>query len=300
MSNITVIGDGAWGRALAIVAQGAGNRVNMWSRKNPDTASIATAHALIIAIPAQAVRGVMQQVRPAPSQAIIITAKGIDRSTHQFMHDVVASRHPQNPILILSGPSFAEDVSQRLPTAVTLAASRIETAQHWAEQLSQPHFRIYASDDLTGVAIGGSLKNVLAIACGISDGKQLGASARAALISRGFSELQKLGRALCAKPETLMGLSGLGDLLLTCSTAQSRNYAFGKRIGEGATIAQAIAASNGVVEGVHSAQAAFALAKHHALSMPITEAVSAIIEHGANPDDMIKALLARPITAEFT
>ena len=215
------------------------------------------------------------------------------------MHQVVKSICPENPVLILSGPSFAEDVSRKLPTAVTLAADMIEIANHWAKALSRPHFRIYASDDLMGVAIGGSLKNVLAIACGISDGKQLGASARAALIARGFSELTRLGKCLGAKPETLMGLSGLGDLLLTCSSPQSRNYAFGKRLGEGQSVQQAIAAASGVVEGVYSAQAALALARGHGLSMPITEAVSAIVENNAQPEDMIKALLARPVGAEF-
>jgi glycerol-3-phosphate dehydrogenase (NAD(P)+) len=296
MSNITVLGDGAWGSALAALARESGHDVSIWSRKTP---VLPSGNAIILALPAQVIGAVLPALDISPHEALIITAKGIDRATHRFMHEVVKSVCPENPVLILSGPSFAEDVSRKLPTAVTLAADTIETANHWAKALSRPHFRIYASDDLMGVAIGGSLKNVLAIACGISDGKQLGASARAALIARGFSELTRLGKCLGAKPETLMGLSGLGDLLLTCSSPQSRNYAFGKRLGEGQSVPQAIAAASGVVEGVYSAQAALVLAREHGLSMPITEAVSAIVENNAQPEDMIKALLARPVGAEF-
>jgi len=181
---------------------------------------------------------------------------------------------------------------------VTLAAEHLEVARFWAAQLARPHFRIYASNDLMGVAIGGSLKNVLAIACGISDGKKLGASARAALTARGFAELSRLGKALGARPETLVGLSGLGDLLLTCSSEQSRNYAFGKRLGEGMSIEQALAASSGIVEGAFSAEAALALARDNAIAMPITQAVAAIIEDGATPESMIKSLLDRPLGTE--
>ncbi len=296
MSNITVLGNGAWGSALAALARESGHVVSNWSRSKP---VLPSGNAIILALPAQVIGAVLPALGIAPQEALIITAKGIDRASHRFMHQVVKSICPENPVLILSGPSFAEDVSRKLPTAVTLAADTIETANHWAKALSRPHFRIYASDDLMGVAIGGSLKNVLAIACGISDGKQLGASARAALIARGFSELTRLGKCLGAKPETLMGLSGLGDLLLTCSSPQSRNYAFGKRLGEGLSVQQAIAFASGVVEGVYSAQAALALAREHGLSMPITEAVSAIVENNAQPEDMIKALLSRPVGAEF-
>jgi glycerol-3-phosphate dehydrogenase (NAD(P)+) len=201
--------------------------------------------------------------------------------------------------LILSGPSFAVDVSQKLPTAVSLAASSMSVAVPWAKALSQPYFRIYPNDDPLGVCLGGSLKNVLAIACGIADGKHLGASARAALTTRGFSEIMRLGKAMRAKPETLMGLSGLGDLLLTCSSLQSRNYAFGKRLGEGQSIAEALSEARGVVEGMYSASAALKLSLKHAVLMPITHAVNAIVENGANPDDVIKMLLSRPVGNEL-
>jgi glycerol-3-phosphate dehydrogenase (NAD(P)+) len=299
MSRIAVLGDGAWGSALASLARECEHNVSVWSRKQPDRQGVVNANATILALPAQVIGSVLQSLSISPGTALIIAAKGIDRATHRFMHEVVRSVCANNPVLILSGPSFADDVTHKLPTAVTLAAETLDVAEHWAKLLSRPHFRIYASDDLVGVALGGSLKNVLAIASGISDGKQLGASARAALIARGFSELSRLGRKLGAKPETLMGLSGLGDLLLTCSSPQSRNYAFGRRLGEGLNVREAIAVSNGVVEGVYSAQAALALAHRSKLVMPITKAVYEIVENNANPDEMIKALLARPVGAEF-
>lgn len=298
MSRIAVLGDGSWGTALAGLARDGGHEVSIWSRKHPDTASLVKAQSVIIALPAQAIGDVLAMLTLPPDAALIIAAKGIERGTHRFMHQVVSQACPKNPVLILSGPSFAEDVTRGLPTAVTLAAEQLEVARFWAAQLAKPHFRIYASDDLTGVAIGGSLKNVLAIACGISDGKKLGASARAALTARGFAELSRLGKSLGARSETLVGLSGLGDLLLTCSSEQSRNYAFGKRLGEDMSVEDALAASSGVVEGAFSAEAALALAKENNIAMPITQAVAAIIEGGATPESMIRSLLDRPLGTE--
>jgi glycerol-3-phosphate dehydrogenase (NAD(P)+) len=300
MSKICVLGNGAWGRALAALAKECGHEVEIWSRVDTSKEKVWRAEALIVAIPAQAVATVLPQLNITENQTVIITAKGIDRASNRFMFEVARDVAGKHHCLILSGPSFAEDVSRQLPTAVTIAASGMAAAQTWAKSLSRPHFRIYASNDPLGVCIGGSLKNILAIACGISDGKQLGASAKAALTTRGFSELMRLGKALGARPETLMGLSGLGDLLLTCSSPQSRNYAFGKRLGEGMSVVKALAASNGVVEGVYSANAALKLAIHHTITMPITQAVNAIVENGARPDDMIEALLARPVSTEFS
>ncbi len=299
MSRITVLGDGAWGKALAGLATDCGHDTSIWSRKNPQAGQIDQADALIIAIPAQALRTVLPTLDIKSEQAIIITAKGIDRTTNRFMFEVARETYGKHQIYILSGPSFAEDVVRKLPTAVALASSYVSNSHKWAKALSRPHFRIYASDDPLGVCIGGALKNVLAIAAGISDGKQFGASARAALITRGFSELTRLGKTMGARQETLMGLSGLGDLLLTCSSPQSRNYSFGKRLGEGQTVAEALAAANGVVEGVYSAHAALQLAIQHTVTMPITQAVNAIVENNAKPDDMIEALLSRPVGAEF-
>jgi glycerol-3-phosphate dehydrogenase (NAD(P)+) len=299
MTHITVLGDGAWGTALAGLAREGGHTVSVWSRKQPNLESLHQAEAVIYALPAQIMGETLPRLPIPSTAALIITAKGIDRHSHRFMHQVAQAAMPENPVLILSGPSFAEDVSRRLPTAVALAADSIKTSARWAKALSKPHFRIYPSNDLLGVAMGGSLKNVLAIACGISDGKQLGASARAALISRGFSEVLRLGQKLGAKTETLMGLSGFGDLLLTCTSPQSRNYAFGRHLGEGHSLEAALQAASGVVEGLYTAQAVMALAAEHDLPMPITEAITGIVERRSNPDDIIKALLARPVGSEF-
>ena len=200
---------------------------------------------------------------------------------------------------MLSGPSFAGDVIKGLPTAVTLAAPTLAEAGEWAQALSLPTFRVYGSDDVLGVEIGGALKNVLAIACGISDGKGLGDSARAALTTRGFAELMRFGKKLGAKPETLTGLAGLGDLLLTCSSHQSRNYSFGLAIGQGAPVNAALAAARGVVEGAYTARVAQALAVRHEVDMPIVAAVSAIIDQGAEPAQEIARLLARPVREEI-
>jgi glycerol-3-phosphate dehydrogenase (NAD(P)+) len=202
--------------------------------------------------------------------------------------------------MVLSGPSFAADVLKSLPTAVVLAANDIDDARHWAAAMSLPAFRIYASDDVMGVEIGGALKNVLAIACGIADGRGLGDSARAALTTRGFAELTRFAAKLGAKPDTLMGLSGLGDLLLTCSSRQSRNYSFGFAIGEGKSVAQALALSKGVVEGALTVKIAQALAHKQGVDMPIVDAVHAIVDELASPEEEIARLLARPLKTENT
>lgn len=296
---IRVLGGGAWGSALAQLARAAGHDVAIWSRSNPDDRLAATAEALIVAVPAQAVRQVLSDVAIPSAAAIIISAKGIERGSGAFMHEVVQAVAPRNPALILSGPSFAADVLAGKPTAVTLAASEIDVANTWARALSLPHFRIYGSDDLTGVAIGGAMKNVLAIACGISDGRGLGDSARAALITRSFAELQRFGRALGARSDTLMGLSGLGDLLLTSTSPQSRNYSAGYRIGKGAPVRDAIAGTAGTVEGAYTAAVAVDLARRHGIDMPIIAAVHAILDRGSSPEEEINRLLARPLKSEI-
>lgn len=300
MSRIAIAGAGAWGRALAFVATEAGHDARTWSR-GIDPALIASCDALILAIPAQACREVLTRLAPAlaPGLPVIIAAKGIERSTGLFLNDVVAATAPAARAFVLSGPSFAADVLRHLPTAVTLAAPTLDEATQWATALTLPFFRVYPSDDVTGVEIAGALKNVLAIAAGLSDGRGLGDSARAALTARGFAELTRFGRKLGAKPETMTGLSGLGDLLLTCSSRQSRNYSFGHALGEGKSVAQALAEAKGVVEGAHTAAIAASLAKKHDVDMPIVMAVHAIIDAGANPDDEIARLLARPVRAEI-
>ena len=299
--RIAVAGAGAWGTALAHVARAAGHDVHLWSRRQPAISGLAGADALILAIPAQVLGDALAAIRPAirRDQPVIIAAKGIERATGRFMNEVVAEAAPDARPMVLSGPSFAADVLQGLPTAVVLAAATLEHARTWAGALSISAFRVYASDDVTGVEIGGALKNVLAIACGIADGRGLGDSARAALTTRGFAELTRFGRKLGARPETLMGLSGLGDLLLTCSSPQSRNYAFGHAVGAGASVEAALARSTGVVEGAFTVRIARKLARQHGVDMPIVEAVHAIVDEGARPEEEIARLLARPVGQEI-
>jgi len=294
--HIIVIGGGAWGQALAQVTTKAGNRVSIWSRKS--TNHVLESDVAVLAIPAQAVRDVVSTTKIA-SPVIISAAKGIERETGFTMAEVIYELLPQAQFYALSGPSFAADVMAGLPTAVTLAGINILDATHWAKAFSIPHFRVYASDDVMGVEIGGAMKNVLAIACGISDAQGLGESARASLITRGFAELSRYGAKLGAKPETLTGLSGLGDLLLTCGSTKSRNYLFGLNIGMGSSIEQALEQSRGVVEGAYTASIASKLAHQHNVEMPIVDAVAAIIDGRSNPRDEIARLLSRPVGAEL-
>lgn len=299
--KLAVLGAGAWGSALAHVARAAGHEVAVWSRAEPHPEALAGAEAAILAVPAQGVREVLSRLKTIVTKPmpLIIAAKGIEQGTGLFMNEVVAEVLPQAEPMVLSGPSFAADVMKGLPTAVVLAAAGLDDARRWAEALSVPAFRIYATDDVKGVEIGGALKNVLAIACGISDGRGLGDSARAALTTRGFAELTRFAARLGAKPETLMGLSGLGDLLLTCSSRQSRNYSFGFAIGEGKTVAEALALSKGVVEGAATVRIAFALAHRLGVDMPIVDAVHAIVDENAAPAQEIARLLARPLGPEI-
>ena len=294
--RVVIIGGGAWGQALVQVATKAGNRVSIWSRKTAD--EVLQSDVAVLAVPAQAVRDVVSTTKIA-SPIIISAAKGIERESGLTMAEVVSELLPEAQFYALSGPSFAADVMAGFPTAVTLAGKNIVEATHWAKVLSIPHFRIYASDDVVGVEIGGAMKNVLAIACGISDAQGLGESARASLITRGFAELSRYGAKLGAKPETLMGLSGLGDLLLTCSSSKSRNYSFGLNIGKGLKVAQALEQSRGVVEGAYTASIASKLARQHNVEMPIVDAVAAIIDGRSNPRDEIARLLNRPVGAEL-
>ncbi|MFT3987950.1 NAD(P)H-dependent glycerol-3-phosphate dehydrogenase [Aestuariivirga sp.] len=296
---IGIAGAGAWGKALGFVAENAGHAVRFWARGESPSA-LSGCGAVILAVPAQAVREVLQIITPglSPSVPLIISAKGIEQTSGLFMNEVVEDVSPGARAMVLSGPSFAADVLKGLPTAVVLAGSQAEETHQWAQSLSLASFRIYSSDDVKGVEIGGALKNVLAIACGISDGRKLGDSARAALTTRGFAELTRFGRRLGARPETLTGLSGLGDLLLTCSSPQSRNYAFGRALGEGASVADALARSRGVVEGAATVKVAHRLALTHGVDMPIVVAVHAIVDGGAKPEDEIAQLLARPAGAE--
>ncbi|WP_036259521.1 NAD(P)H-dependent glycerol-3-phosphate dehydrogenase [Methylocapsa aurea] len=329
--RIAVLGAGAWGTALANLAArpGAGVEVALWARDAAHVAEMAAtgvnarrlpgvpllsnvhptvdlaqasgADAVLAVVPAQALRGALEAFAPhLPAGApIIVCAKGIEHATGLFMSDVVAQVLPDNPPAVLSGPSFAMDVAQGLPTAVTLAAQDGDLAARLAAMLAAPWFRLYSSTDIRGVEIGGAAKNVLAIANGIAAGRGLGASAGAALVARGFAELIRFGHAFGAEPGTLMGLSGLGDLVLTCTSPISRNYAFGVALGRGRSIAET-AQRGGLVEGAHTCGVLVDLASAKGVEMPIAAAVDAVLAERIGIDEAIATLLARPSKAELT
>lgn len=316
--RIGVLGAGAWGTALANVAARAGRDVLLWARDaahaqdmararsnekrlpgvalaptlrlTSSLANMAEADAVLAVVPAQALRAVAQGLAPhlRAGVPVAICAKGIERGTHLFLADVLAQALPGHPAAALSGPSFAADVAQGLPTAVTVAALDEEVAKAFCASLATPTFRLYHTGDLRGVEIGGAAKNVLAIACGVAAGRGLGASAQAALVARGFAELRRFGRAFGAADETLMGLSGLGDLVLTCGSAQSRNFALGLSLGRGEAPAGALA------EGAFTASVLVEMARERAVELPICAAVDAILAGRASVAAAVEALLARP------
>ncbi|MFB9266185.1 NAD(P)H-dependent glycerol-3-phosphate dehydrogenase [Bradyrhizobium erythrophlei] len=320
--SVSVIGAGAWGTALAGVAARAGRSVTLYARNpehaalieatrvNPrlagvrldpgitvtsDIAAAARAELILAATPAQHLRGAVSHLAPhvASGTPVIACAKGIEHGTHKFMTEVIAEAAPQATPAILSGPSFADDVARGLPTAVTLAAKDEALAGRLVQALGSATFRPYHTTDVRGVEIGGAAKNVLAIAAGIVEGRQLGASALAALTTRGFSELARLGRACGARAETLSGLSGLGDLILSCSTAQSRNFALGIALGRGEA-----APSGKLAEGAFTAPVLVELAASRNVDMPVSQAVAAILGGKLTVDAAIEGLLTRPFKAE--
>ena len=233
-----------------------------------------------------------------PSTPLILCCKGIEQETGKRISDVLEDALPGMPYAVLSGPSFARDVANGLPTAVTLACSDTALGRELAEAIGSPTFRIYLSDDVIGVEIGGAMKNVYAIASGIVEGCQLGASARAALIARAFAELTRLAVALGAKAETITGLSGLGDLILTCGSHQSRNMSLGVALGEGQTLEAILADRTSVAEGVHTARALLELARRNQTEMPIAEAVDKILRGALSVSEVINQLLSRPVGEE--
>jgi glycerol-3-phosphate dehydrogenase (NAD(P)+) len=322
--HIAVLGAGAWGTALANILARSGRSVTLWardpalagaigaSRENPRLpgvpieervaitdrlADAAGADAVLLALPAQALRGITAALAPSLRAAtpLIACAKGIERGSHKFMTEVIAEAAPAARAAILSGPSFAADVARGLPTAVTLAAADDTLAAALAAALGSTSFRLYHSTDIRGVEIGGAAKNVLAIAAGIVAGRGLGSSASAALTTRGFTELFRFGKEFGARPETLVGLSGLGDLILTCSSPQSRNFSFGLALGRGSTPAQA---TGKLVEGIFTASVLVEMAQARTVEMPIATAVSTILDGRLSVDRAIESLLTRPFRAE--
>lgn len=269
-------------------------------RATNDLLDLADADLLLLAPPAQHLRAVMQALsgRLAEETPLAICSKGIEQSTGSLMGDVVAALFPQNPVLVLSGPTFAAEVAAGLPTAVTLAGPSLADAQRVASLLGSERFRPYASDDVIGAQIGGAVKNVLAIACGIAEGRKFGDNARAALVTRGLAELTRLCGAKGGQPETMMGLSGLGDLVLTCTSRQSRNYSLGVALGEGRSLDEILGERRSVAEGVFTASAAAAMARDLGIDMPITDAVDAVINRGSDIGEAVGALLSRPFRKE--
>jgi glycerol-3-phosphate dehydrogenase (NAD(P)+) len=320
--SVAVIGAGAWGTALAAVAARAGRDVVLYARSpasaaeiaatraNPklsgarldasvevtdDIALAATADIILVATPAQHLREAVTMLAPhlAKAKPVIACAKGIERGTHKFMTEVIAEAAPDAKAAILSGPSFADDVARGLPTAVTLAAGDETLASALVQALGSSTFRPYHTSDVRGVEIGGAAKNVLAIAAGIVVGRKLGASAQAALTTRGFSELVRLGRACGARSETMSGLSGLGDLILTCSSPQSRNFALGIALGRGEQPPR-----GKLAEGEFTAPVLIELAASQNVDMPVSNAVAAILSGAVTIDAAIESLLTRPFKAE--
>lgn len=324
-ATIGIVGAGSFGAALAVAAARAGRRVLLWARDQKTVAAIAErreaprlpgvalpeaveatgslaalerAQALILALPTQHVRPVTQALAAAHPAGLpaISAAKGIEQATGRFTTQIIAEAWPAAIPAILSGPSFAADIGRGLPTAVTLACADEDLARRLATALTSPAFRIYHSGDVRGVEIGGAAKNVLAIAAGIAIGLGLGESARAALVARGFAELRRFGEAYGAQAETLMGLSGLGDLVLTCGSAQSRNFAYGLALGQGRTPEEA--AGGKLAEGAFTASILTEMAKAKQVETPIADAVAAIIAGRVGVREAVAGLLARPIRAE--
>lgn len=328
MDSIGIVGAGAWGTALAATVRRAGRTVTLWAREpelahsinanrrntlylpdveldegiraTSDLAEVAAADVVLLVTPAQHLGAVARDLAPVwrPGAPAVICAKGIEQGSHAMMTEVVERALPQAAIAVLSGPTFAIEVARGLPTAVTLACADAELGQRLVEAVGTPSFRPYLSDDLAGAEIGGAVKNVLAIACGIVEGRGFGDNARAALITRGMAELTRLAVAKGGRAETLMGLAGLGDLILTASSTQSRNYSLGFAMGQGRALADILAERRAVTEGVWSAGAVVELAASLDIEMPICAGVDAVINKKVPLDDVIRALLSRPFRAE--
>jgi len=322
--RIGVIGGGAWGTALAQVAAAEGEPVLLWAREEEVVASIArdrrntlflpdaelspaiaatgdlgdlaAAEALLVVAPAQHVRAVLAAVEIG-RRPLVLCAKGIEAGTRKLVGEVAAELHPQASIAVLSGPTFAHEVAAGLPTAATLACADAGVREALIARLARPAFRLYASDDVIGAEIGGAVKNVLAIACGVVEGAGLGQNARAALIARGFAEMTRFGLARGARAETLAGLSGLGDLVLTCSSTSSRNFSFGLGLGQGRSAAELLSDRRTVAEGAFTAPVLREAAAEARVAMPVAEAVCALID-GAPIETVIADLLNRPLRDE--
>ncbi|GAA3998973.1 NAD(P)H-dependent glycerol-3-phosphate dehydrogenase [Sphingomonas humi] len=322
--RIAVVGGGAWGTALAQVAAQGGETL-LWAREpevaasiadtrenklflpgvplssairpTTDLADLAACEAWLMVTPAQHMRRVLEAAPPSP-RALILCSKGIEESSGQLLHQVAREACPDAAVMVLSGPTFAHEVATGLPTALTLAAEIEAEAETVRARLARPAFRIYLSDDVAGAEVGGAVKNVLAIACGVVEGRGLGQNARAALIARGFAEMTRFGLGRGARAETLAGLSGLGDLVLTCSSTSSRNFSLGKGLGQGRPATELMADRRTVAEGAFTAPVLRRLAEQEGVDMPIVAAVDDLLAGRASVDAVLERLLSRPLRTE--
>lgn len=325
IERLAVIGGGAWGTALAQVVATGGRETLLWAleddvvtavnriHENPvylkglplnpairatsNFSDLSSVDGWLIVTPAQHMRAVLGR-SPCPNMPLILCSKGIEESSGLMLHDVARQVCPTSPVAVLSGPTFAHEVAAGLPTAVTLACDDAELAARLRERIAIPAFRTYVTDDVTGAEIGGAVKNVLAIACGVVEGRGFGQNARAAVIARGFAEMTRFGLAMGARRETLGGLSGLGDLVLTCSSTSSRNFSLGKAMGEGRSAAELMADRRTVAEGAHTAPVLHRIATERGIDMPIVAAVDALLAGVMEVDSVMEAVLSRPTRPE--
>lgn len=327
--NIGVVGAGAWGTALAQLSAKAGSKVTLWARERDVVTKINAEHKneiflkgvelsknvrattnladivgnefIFIVVPAQFIRSVLIELKKyiLDSAVLVLCAKGIEQSSGKLMTEVVSEIMPKSPLVVLSGPTFAREVAQGLPSAVTIASKYQQITKRLSGVIGQPTFRPYASPDIVGAEIGGALKNVFAIACGITTGRKMGDNARAALITRSLSEMVRYGESYGAERSTMMGLCGLGDLILTCSSIQSRNLSLGIAIGEGKTVEESMANRVTVAEGYYTSSVLAKICRDKNIDMPIVMAVNDILHEGKNIDNVIGNLLNRPFVSEI-
>jgi glycerol-3-phosphate dehydrogenase (NAD(P)+) len=321
IERLAVIGGGAWGTALAQVAATGGRETLLWALENDVVSAVNRIHenpaylkglklekairatssfadlagvdAWLVVTPAQHMRAVLKR-SPCPNMPLILCSKGIEESSGKLLHEVAHEVCSSSPVAVLSGPTFAHEVAAGLPTAVTLACEDRELGEQLRARINLPHFRTYCTDDVAGAEVGGAVKNVLAIACGVAEGRGLGQNARAALIARGFAEMTRFGLAMGGRRETLAGLSGLGDLVLTCSSTSSRNFSLGKAIGEGKKPADLMKDRRTVAEGAHTAPVLDRIAKERGIDMPLVDAVASLLAGQVGLDELLGTMLSRP------
>ena len=325
LERVAVIGGGAWGTALAQVAAAGRREVLLWAledevvsavnkiHENPlflkglrlspsiqatsNFSDLSAADLWLVVTPAQHMRAILGRL-PCTGKPLVLCSKGIEEGSGLMLHEVAKQACPNSQVAVLSGPTFAHEVAAGLPTAVTVACEDEQLGEQIRQRLAIPTFRTYWTDDVAGAEVGGAVKNVLAIACGVVEGRKLGLNARSALIARGFAEMTRFGLALGARRETLAGLSGLGDLVLTCSSTSSRNFSLGKAIGEGQSPAELMADRRTVAEGAHTAPVLDRVARERGVEMPIVAAVASLLSGKSGVDAVLDEMLSRPLKAE--